>query len=1043
MIKALIDFSIRHRLLVVVTTILITVYGIWVTLQLPIDVFPDLNRPTVTIFSESQGLAAEEVEMLVTRQIEAVVNGAPGVERVRSSSMVGLSLVWVEFDWDTDIYIARQIVSEKLQGVRETLPEGIVPYMGPIASIMGEVFQLGLTSEDPSISSMDLRTYAEWDIRNRLFSIPGIAEITVLGGELKEYQVLIDPMKLSQYGKSLHDIKAAIEGANVSATGGFMISDYMESLIRVDGRVKSIEDLARSPLPKINDDAPLIRLGQVADVRLGGPLAKRGDASVNTTPAVIISIQKQPDADTLSLTRLITEEIASIRSSLPAGIVLHDDIFQQASFIERAIYNVQEALRDGSILVILVLSIFLLNFRTTFITLTAIPLSILVTAMVFYWMGMSINTMTLGGLAVAIGELVDDAIVGVENVYRRLRQNHLAGNKTNPLDIIRMALSEVRGSIIFATIIVVLVFVPLFAMQGIEGRIFTPLGISYIISILASLLVSLTVTPALCAYMLPKLKRLRAEHDGWVIYTLKATQRRILEHLFPHSTLVFTIIAVTFTLSIGAFISFGREFLPQFNEGSVTISIFQQPGTSLEESNRIGNIAERLLKELPEIHKTSRRAGRAERDDHVKGVYETELEAVLYQSERSRDEIFADIREKLAAIPGITVEVGQPISHRIDHMLSSVQSQIAVKLFGPDLNILRSKAEEIRNVMSTIPSVVDLAVERQVLIPQLHVLVDREQAAARGLMPGEVAEYAQLAMHGESVGVVLDDERSYDIIMRLKDESRDSPEAIRKIPVYAADGHIIPLDLVAGIEEAKGANLINRENAQRRIIVQANSSSRDLTGVVEQVKTAIDETVKLPIGYYLVYSGQFESQANAGKMIIFLSILSFIGMFLVLYIHFKNANLSLQVMLAIPLAFIGAAIGIWFTGSVFSIATLVGFVTLTGIAVRNGILMITHYLYLMQHEGEKFDLAMIYRGTAERIVPVMMTALTAVLALVPILLAAGEPGREIIHPVAVVIFSGMFTSTLLDLMVRPLIFWRFGRKPVVKLIPDAVDPQVG
>lgn len=1041
MINALIDFSVRHRLLVLVTTLLMTAYGVWVAAQLPVDVFPNLNRPTVTIFSESPGLAAEEVETLVTRPIEALVNGAPGVSRVRSSSMVGLSLMWVEFDWQTDIYIARQIVSEKLQGAREILPEGIDPYMGPIASIMGEVFQIGLASADPSITSMDIRAYAEWDIRNRLFSIPGIAEITILGGDLKQYQVLVDPVKLSQYGKSLHDIKQAIEGANVSATGGFMISDYTETLIRVNGRVGTVEDLARSPLPKTDDEAPPIRLEQVAEVRLGGPIGKRGDASVNMTPAVIVSIQKQPDADTLRLTRMIEDEIASIRAGLPADVVLHDDIFRQASFIELAIHNVEEALRDGSILVILVLGLFLLNFRTTFITLTAIPLSILITAMVFHWMGVSINTMTLGGLAVAIGELVDDAIVGVENTYRRLRQNRLAGNKADPYDVIRTALAEVRGSIVFATIIVVLVFVPLFAMQGIEGRIFTPLGVAYIVSILASLLVSLTVTPALCAYMLPRLKRLNAQHDGWIIRTIKAVQERVLNCLFPRSTLVFVTIAIAFVLSVGAFTTFGREFLPQFNEGSVTVSIYQRPGTALEESNRIGNIAERLLQELPEIEKTSRRAGRAERDDHVKGVYATELEAVLRPSDRSRTEIFADIREKLATIPGITVEVGQPISHRIDHMLSGVQAQIAVKLFGPDLNMLRAKAEEIRAAMETVPGVVDLAVERQVLIPQLHVLVDREQAAARGLMPGEVAAYAQLAMQGETVGAVLDGERSYDIVMRLRDEARDSAEAIRQIPVHAADGHIIPLDLVADIEEAKGANLINRENAQRRIIVQANSNTRDLVGVVENIKSAIDERVDLPTGYYITYGGQFESQASASRMILLLSTLSFLGMFLVLYVHFKSANLAIQVMLAIPLAFIGAAIGIWYTGGVFSIATLVGFVTLTGIAARNGILMIAHYLHLMRHEGEKFDLAMIYRGTSERIIPVMMTALTATLALVPILLAAGEPGREIIHPVAVVIFSGLFTSTLLDLMVRPLLFWRFGRKPVEKLIPHAVESQ--
>lgn len=1036
MINALIDFSIRHRLLVVVTTLLMTAYGLWVTTQLPVDVFPNLNRPTVTIFSESPGLAAEEVETLVTRPIEAAVNGAPGVDRVRSSSMVGLSLIWVEFDWNTDIYIARQIVSEKLQGAGEILPEAVDPYMGPIASIMGEVFQIGLTAKEGSdISSMDLRTYAEWDIRNRLFSIPGIAEITVLGGDLKQFQVLVDPAKLVQYGKSLHDVKAAIEGANVSATGGFMISDYTESLIRVNGRVGSVEDLARSPLPKTDDDAPLIRLDQVAEVRMGGPLGKRGDAGVDMTPAVIVSIQKQPDADTLRLTRLIEDEIASIKATLPEGITLHDNIFRQASFIERAIYNVEEALRDGSILVVLVLGIFLLNFRTTFITLTAIPLSLIVTAMVFHWMGLSINTMTLGGLAVAIGELVDDAIVGVENVYRRLRQNRQEGNKADPLDVIRMALAEVRGSIVFATIIVVLVFVPLFAMQGIEGRIFTPLGIAYIVSILASLLVSLTVTPALCAYMLPRLKRLNAEHDGWVIHGIKSTQKWVLDRLFPRSTLVFLVLAAAFILSIGSFMSFGREFLPQFNEGSVTITIFQKPGTSLAESNRIGTIAERLVQEIPEIQKTSRRAGRAERDDHVKGVYATELEAVLHPSDRSRAEIFAEVREKLATIPGITAEVGQPISHRIDHMLSGVQAQIAIKLFGPDLNVLRAKAEEIKSAMEGVDGVVDLAVERQVLIPQLHVMVDREEAAARGLMAGEVASYAQMAMQGEAVGAVLDGERSYDIVMRLKDEARDSAEAISKIPLPSADGHLVPLDLVASVEEAKGANLINRENAQRRIIIQANSSSRDLTGVVEQIKTAIGDKVELPAGYYIVYSGQFESQASASRMILLLSVLSFLGMFLVLYTHFKSVNLSIQVMMAIPLAFIGAAIGIWATGGIFSIATLVGFVALTGIAARNGILMIAHYLHLMEHEGEKFDLAMIYRGTAERIVPVMMTALTASLALVPILMSAGEPGREIIYPVAVVIFSGLFTSTLLDLTVRPLMFWRFGRGPVEKLIP--------
>jgi CzcA family heavy metal efflux pump len=1038
MINALINFSIRHRLLVLIMTLLVVVYGLWVATKLPLDVFPNLNRPTVTIFGEAQGLASEEVEMFVARPIEAAVNGAPGVERVRSSSMVGLSLVWVEFDWTTDIYVARQTVSEKLQSARDLLPDNVDLYMGPIASIMGEVFQLGITSNDSDVSAMDIRSFAEWEIRNRLLSIPGIAEITILGGDLKQYQVLVDPAKLSQYGKSLHDVKTAIEGANVSATGGFMIADYTEALIRVNGRVGNIEDLARSPLPKVNDDAPLIRLDQVAEVRMDGPLGKRGDASIDMTPAVIISIQKQPDADTLRLTRLIEAEVKEIQKNLPHGMTLHDNIFRQASFIERAIYNVEEALRDGSILVALVLTVFLLNFRTTFITLTAIPLSLLITVIVFYWMGLSINTMTLGGLAVAIGELVDDAIVGVENVYRRLRENRMTGNKSNPLDVIRMASSEVRGSIVFATIIVVLVFVPLFAMQGIEGRIFSSLGIAYIVSIIASLFVSLTVTPALCAYMLPNLKRLGVEKDGLIIKGVKSAQRFILDRLFPHSTSVFVVIACMFLLSVAIFMNFGREFLPQFNEGSITITIFQKPGTSLAESNRIGNIAERLVQELPEIEKTSRRAGRAERDDHVKGVYATELEATLLKSSRSRAEIFSDIREKLATIPGITVEVGQPISHRIDHMLSGVQAQIAVKLFGPDLSVLRLKADEIKAVMGNVPGIVDLAVERQVLIPQIHINIDREEAAARGLMAGEVAAYAQLAMQGEVVGAVLDGERSYDIVMRLKDEARDSVDAIKKIPLDTRDGHLVPLDLVANIEEAKGSNLINRENAQRRIIIQANSSARDLVGVVENIKQEIADKVDLPEGYYVVYSGQFESQASASKMIGFLSLLSFIGMFVVLYTHFKSVNLAIQIMLAIPLAFVGAAIGIYLSGGVFSIATLVGFITLTGIATRNGIMMIAHYLHLMRYEGEKFDLDMVYRGTSERIIPVMMTALTASLALVPIILSAGEPGREIIYPVAIVIFSGLFTSTLLDLTVRPLLFWRFSRRTVKALIPEAV-----
>lgn len=664
----------------------------------------------------------------------------------------------------------------------------------------------------------------------------------------------------------------------------------------------------------------------------------------------------------------------------------------------------------------------------------------MLTAIVFKLFGMSINTMTLGGLAVAIGELVDDAIVGVENVFRRLRENRHAEQPRNPLQVVLAASTEIRNSIVFATVIVVLVFIPLFAMQGIEGKIFLPLGVAYIVSISASLLVSVTLTPALCAYLLPNMKRMAAEQDGWLVRKVKDAETRILDFAFAHRRLVFATVGGAFLAAVAIVPLFGKEFLPQFNEGSATINLLLPPGTSLAESNRIGTIAENLIREVPEATKTGRRTGRAERDDHAEGVHSSEIEVELKESGRNRAEILADIRERLDGIPGIAVNIGQPISHRIDHMMSGVRAQIALKLFGPDLATLRGKAEEIRQVMSEVPGVVDLSVEKQVLVPQVHVLFDRQKAARYGLLSGEAAEVAELAMQGQEVGQVLDGQRTYDIVMRLSDEARNSVAAIQQIPIDAADGRVVPLQLIAKVEEAKGPNIINRENAQRRIVIQANVSERDLVGVVDQVRQAIAQNVHLPPGYYITYGGQFESQASASKMISVLSLFSLAGMFLVLFVHFKSANLALQVMVSIPLAFIGAVIGVWLSGGVFSIATMVGFVTLTGIAARNGIMMIAHYWHLMEHEGEQFDLPMIYRGTQERIIPVLMTALTASLALIPLIIAADEPGREILHPVAVVIFCGLFSSTLLDLTVRPLIFWVFGRQPVAHLLPEVIIP---
>jgi CzcA family heavy metal efflux pump len=1040
MFDRLIQFSLRNRLFVVAFAALVMAYGGYILTKLPVDVFPDLNRPTVTIFAEAEGLAPEEIETLVTFPIETAMNGATGVQRVRSNSSVGLSLVFVEFDWNTDIYLARQIVAEKLQQVAAQLPTNTKPVLGPISSIMGEIMLVGLTSENPKVNSMDLRSIADWQIRQRLLSISGIAQITVIGGDLKQYQILVDPYKLQNYGVSLHNVQEAAQNANVNATGGFLLRDYTEGLIRNLARVKSVDDLAQSVIPGDRSSPIPLTIGDVADVRLGGPLAKRGDAGVNGKPAVILSIQKQPGASTIQLTEAIQADLEKIQTTLPEGVKIHAEIFRQSEFIHRAISNVEEALRDGSILVVIVLFLFLLNFRTTFITLTAIPLSMIITAIVFHLFGMSINTMTLGGLAIAIGELVDDAIVDVENVFRRLRENRHAAQPKPALEVIYHASSEVRNSIVFATIIVVLVFIPLFALGGIEGRIFAPLGIAYITSIISSLFVAVTVTPALCSYLLPKMKRMDHEKDSWLVRKIKGAEARLLSWAVPRTTPILLLVALAFFAAIAVIPFFGREFLPPFNEGSVTINLVSAPGISLKESNRIGALAEKLILEVPEVSMTGRRTGRAELDDHAEGVHSSEIEVELKSSDRARGVILDDIRTRLDQIPGIGVNLGQPISHRIDHLLSGVRAQIAVKLFGDDLTTLREKAEEIRSVMSTIPGVVDLQVEKQVLIPQLHVNIDRQQAKKYGVMAGEVAEYGELAMNGRSVGQILEEQRTYDLVMRLTDEARNDPDAIKRIPIDTVGGQVLPLGVLANVEEAKGPNIINRENVRRRIVIQANVSERDLVSAVSEIQQRLGAEVKLPEGYFVTYGGQFESQASASRLIAILSLFSLAGMFIVLYAHFRSVMFAVQIMLNIPMAFIGSVIGVLLMGGTLSIATMVGFITLTGIAARNGIMMISHYLHLMEHEGEKFDLKMIVRGTQERLVPVLMTALTAALALVPLVIAAGQPGREILHPVAVVIFSGIFSSTLLDFIVTPLVFWRFGRKSVARLLPQAVKP---
>jgi CzcA family heavy metal efflux pump len=1040
MFDMLIGFSLKNRLFIVVLALVITVYGLLTLKQLPVDVFPDLNRPTVTIFSEAEGLAPEEVETLVTLPIETAMNGASGVMRVRSASAIGLSMVWVEFDWNMDVYKARQIVAEKLQQTTENLPQNVQPVLGPVASIMGEIMLVGLSSEDGTVDPLELRSIADWTLRPRLLSIPGLSQITVIGGDMKQYQVLLDPEKMLYHDVTLEDVKTALENANVNSTGGFLFESYKERLIRNIGRIKSLDDIRQAVLPKsVKNDAPALSVGDVADVKIGGPIGKRGDAGIGGKPGVILSIQKQPGADTITLTKSIEAELDRISKELPKGVTLHKDIFTQARFIDRAIHNVLDALRDGSILVVIVLFLFLLNVRTTFITVTAIPLSLIITALVFKAFGLSINTMTLGGLAVAVGELVDDAVVDVENVFRRLKENSRNPNPRPAKDVIRDASVEVRSSIVFATIIVVLVFVPLFALGGIEGRIFMPLGIAYIVSIFASLLVAVTLTPALCSYLLSATKNNDTHSDSWLVQKLKTLQKKALAAALEIRWATLGITALAFVASSLLTFTFGKEFLPQFNEGSATINLLSAPGTSLAESDRIGAIAENLIMQVPEVSLTGRRTGRAEMDDHAEGVHSSEIEVEFKDDGRARAEVLEDIRHHLSTIPGIVVNIGQPISHRIDHILSGVRAQIAVKIFGEDLVALRSYAEETRSVMAEVSGVVDLQVEQQVTVPQLHINIDRAKALDQGVMAGEIADMSELALQGKRVGQIVEGQRIADMVMRLNDESRASIEAIANIPMDTVRGTTAPLGLIADIQKGEGPNIINRENVHRRIVISANVAGRDLVSTVNEIRKTIDEKVHLPQGYYIVYGGQFESQESASKLISILGLVSLIGMFIVLYSHFNSANLALQVMIGIPLAFIGAVIGVWLTGAVFSIATMVGFVTLTGIAARNGIMMISHYLHLMREEGEGFTLDMLYRGSQERLVPVLMTALTALMALTPLIMAAAEPGKEILHPVAVVIFSGLLTSTILNLVVTPLVFWMFSRKTISRLIPQTLN----
>lgn len=1031
MFDRIIRFSLHQRLFIVVGSLVVLIYGGLVMSSLPVDVFPDLNRPTVTIMTEAEGLAPEEVESLVTQRIETAMNGAPGVVRVRSSSGVGLAVIFVEFEWGTDIYRNRQLVSERLVSITGTLPAGIVPVMGPISSIMGEIMLVGLRSASGTTSPMEVRSLADWVIRPRLLSIPGVAQVIPIGGQVRQYQVQVSPARMAALTLTFEDVEKALAGFARNTTGGFVEQHAQEFLIRNLGQTTSLDDLRNSVVAWRNG-AP-VTVGQVAEVTLGAGV-KRGDGSINGRPAVIMAVQKQPGANTVTLTRQVEQALSEIRGAMPPDVKADPILFRQADFIERAIANVEEALRDGAILVTIVLFLFLMNLRTTFISLTAIPLSLVVTALVFQWAGLSINTMTLGGLAVAIGELVDDAVVGVENVFRRLRENSLVSAPRPIVEVVLRASSEVRNSIVYATIIVVLVFVPLFALSGIEGRLFSPLGVAYVVSILASLLVSLTLTPVLCYYLLPK--AITASHgDSWLVRHLKTGDTKLLRWSFDHPRLIIGVATLLVMIALASVPLLGRAFLPSFNEGTVTVSLLLPPGTSLSESNRIGTIAEDLAHQIPEVLSTGRRTGRAELDEHAEGVHFSEIDIDLAPSKRGREAILADLRQKLALIPGVSVNIGQPISHRLDHLLSGVRAEIAVKIFGGDLDALRSAAEQARLRMAEVKGVVDLQVEKQVLIPQLQIRLNRAEAVKYGLSLNLLTETLQAALNGKVVSQVLDGQRTYNVVLRLAEDWRAETDDFRAILIDTPSGKV-PLGQVADVVESQGPNIINRDNMQRRIVVLANTQGRDMAAVIGDIQQRLS-SLPLPGGAYLSYEGQFKSQQEASRLIGILALLSLAGIFVVLYSHFRSVTLAMVIMANIPMALVGSVAAIWLSDQTLSVASLVGFITLTGIAARNGILKVSHYINLVAHEGESFGLPMITRGSLERLTPVLMTALVAALALIPLVVAGGAPGKEILHPVAVVIFGGLISSTILDTIVTPVVFSMVGRKPLESLVKNS------
>ncbi|MCL1607808.1 MULTISPECIES: efflux RND transporter permease subunit [Mediterranea] len=1025
MLNKIIHFSLNNRILILVASVLLMVGGAYTSFHTEVDVFPDLNAPTVVVMTEANGMAAEEVEQLVTFPVETAVNGATNVRRVRSSSTNGFSVVWVEFDWGTDIYLARQIVSEKLAIVSEELPDNVGnPTLGPQSSILGELMIIGLTAD--STSMLDLRTLADWTIRPRLLSMGGVAQVAVLGGDIKEYQIRLDPARMKHYGVTLPEVMAATRDMNQNANGGVIYEYGNEYIVRGALSSTDVDELSRAVVKRVGDMP--VTLGDVAHVGVGAQQPKLGCASVEGKPAVLITVTKQPNTGTLDLTEKIDASLADLQKNLPADVKVSTDIFRQSHFIESSIGNVRRSLYEGAIFVVVILFLFLANVRTTLISLVTLPLSLVVSVLVLHWMGMTINTMSLGGMAIAIGSLVDDAIVDVENVWKRLRENKMKplAERQSVMDVVFHASKEVRMPILNSTLIIIVSFVPLFFLSGMEGRMLVPLGIAFIVALVASTVVALTLTPVLCSYLLGREKGEELPKESFVSVWLRKYYAVALEWALRHSKAVLGTTIAVFLVALGFFFTLGHSFLPSFNEGSFTINVSSLPGISLEESDKIGRQAEELLLSIPEIKTVGRKTGRAELDEHALGVNVSEIEAPFELGDRSREEVLEEVRQKLSTITGANIEIGQPISHRIDAMLSGTQASIAIKLFGTDLNKMFMLGNQIKNAIADVDGVADLNVEQQIERPELNIEPKREMLAKYGITLPDFREFVSVNMAGEVVSQVYESGKSFNLVVRTEEDYRNEMEKVRNLMIDTPDGQKVPLTYVADVRSASGPNTISRENVKRKIVISANTSGRDVRSVVNDIQRCIDEEIKLPEDYHIEYGGQFESEQAASRTLLLTSLMSIVVIFLILYTQFKSAAHSAIILINLPLALIGGVFALVVTTGEISIPAIIGLISLFGIATRNGMLLISNYHH-WQDEGMSLHDSILH-GSLDRLNPILMTALCSALAMIPLAIHGDLPGNEIQSPMAKVILGGLLTSTFLNGFIIPIVYLMMNRR---------------